>query len=850
MHDTPRLQVWLLATLCLLLLTTTATAQQLPPPAAWLGYELGARYTLHHRVVDYFRHIAEGNSNVQVLEYGETYEGRPLLVGVVSSPENIRNLEEIRMNNLRRAGRAEGTAQDGPVIVWLSYNIHGNEASPTETAMQVLYDLASGQMLSARQLEDVVVMIDPCVNPDGHDRYVNFWAGRYGTSQNPSTSHWTHTEPWPGGRPNHYLFDLNRDWVWQTQQESAQRAALYLSWLPHVHADYHEQFQNSPYYFAPAAKPYHRVITPWQREFQVLVGAKNAEYFDSEGWLYFTDEAFDLLYPSYGDTWPLYNGAIGFTYEQAGHTQSGVGVKTEVGDTLTLADRIAHHYTTSKATIEVSLAAKQKMLQEFGDYFRSAINNGNGAYRAYVLKARTQDEQRLDALLAFLERQQISWRYVQTGSQASGYSYSQKGEQRVALANGDIVVPTTQPHGAMVRVLFEPETALEDSNTYDLTAWSLPYAYNLEAYALKEMPAGLSNGPLQREGNGPGTNGQARLVEATHYILPWRGVDDARVLSLLHKAGLKVRSARAPFTVAGERYAPGTIIITAADNRKGGALTPRLQQVLGAEVHKLVPVQTGLTSVGPDFGSGNFEYLPAPKVVLVAGESTRYTDVGEVWFFFDHVLGYPITIVTEDNLARVNWQDVNVLVMASGSYRNIDEGLEEQLSEWVQGGGRIVGLGGALGALSGLEISQLKGKRPKSQEKDKDEDESEKLVAYGSQTSSYLTQTIPGAIYKVKLDGSHPLAYGYQGNNYYSLRTSSRSWAYLERGWNVGAVLPESHMAGFVGAQAQPLQDHSLMLGVQPVGRGQLVYFVDNPLVRHFWVGGHLLFANAIFQLN
>lgn len=300
-----------------LIILATSLLAQVQSPEEFLGYNLGERFTRHARVVDYFEQVAEQVDNITLVPYGETNEHRPLMVAYVTAPENAARLEAIRQSHLARTSLAEGNTEEFEdlAIVWLSYNVHGNEAVSTEAAMGVLYELATTRNAQAAEwLKNTIVIIDPCINPDGRDRYVNWYNQKVNAIPNPQPESWEHDEPWPGGRMNHYLFDLNRDWAWATQKETRQRLKLYNQWLPHIHADFHEQGVNSPYYFAPAAEPYHALITDWQRELQTMIGKNNARYFDEAGWMYFTRERFDLLYPSYGDTYPIFNGAIGMTF--------------------------------------------------------------------------------------------------------------------------------------------------------------------------------------------------------------------------------------------------------------------------------------------------------------------------------------------------------------------------------------------------------------------------------------------------------------------------------------------------------------------------------------------------------
>jgi len=310
-----------------LLFTFTCTilsAQDLQSPSEFLGYEIGTEFTRHADVVSYFKQVAEQSDWVTYQEYGKTNERRPLTYAVISTPENLANLENIRTNHLKNAGLESGTASSDKAIVWLSYNVHGNEASSTEASMLTIYDLITTKK---DWLKNTVVIIDPCVNPDGRDRYVNWYNQVKASPYNTNPEAIEHNEPWPGGRPNHYLFDLNRDWAWATQVETRQRLKVYNMWMPQIHVDFHEQGINQPYYFAPAAEPFHDIITPFQRDFQTQIGANHAKYFDKNGWLFFTRERFDLLYPSYGDTYPTYTGAIGMTYEQAGNGDAGLGIK-------------------------------------------------------------------------------------------------------------------------------------------------------------------------------------------------------------------------------------------------------------------------------------------------------------------------------------------------------------------------------------------------------------------------------------------------------------------------------------------------------------------------------------------
>ena len=369
--------------------------QKIQSPSEFLGYKLGDQFTPHYRVVEYYKYLTTVSKNIKLQEYGKTNESRPLFLAFVGSDSNISRLEEIRINNMSLTGIKDGSnilkpeevLKDQPVLLWFSYNVHGNESVSTEASLQTVFDLLDPANLSTKAwLKNTLVILDPCLNPDGRERYVNFYNPIKNAVPDPLSFAREHMEPWPGGRANHYYFDLNRDWVWQSQVESRQRLAVYNKWLPQVHVDFHEQGINSPYYFAPAAEPYHQDISKWQREFQTIIGKNNARYFDQNGWMYFTRENFDLLYPSYGDTYPVYNGSIGMTYEQGGSGRAGLAVINAEGDTLTLKDRIDHHHTSGLSTLEATSQNSEKAITEFRNYFSQSKSNPRGEFKSYIIK--------------------------------------------------------------------------------------------------------------------------------------------------------------------------------------------------------------------------------------------------------------------------------------------------------------------------------------------------------------------------------------------------------------------------------------------------------------------------------
>lgn len=832
------------------LFTSVRAQTQLVSPNEYLGYELGTHFTPHEKVLGYFKTVAQNSPLVSYKQYGTTYEGRELGVVFVTSRQNQGRLEEIRTNNIKRTGLIEGEpTTDNTAIVWLSYNVHGDEASSSEAAMKALYELARpGNERTKEWLQNTVVIMDPMVNPDGRDRYADWYNHVVGEQPNVHVNAREHHQPWPGGRTNHYYFDLNRDWAWLTQKASRKRIDLYQKWLPHIHVDFHEQGINGPYYFAPAAKPYHKAITEWQRKFQKTIGENNAAYFDKNNWLYYTAEVYDLFYPGYGDTYPIFNGAIGMTYEQAGGGLAGLAILTADGDTLTLHDRLIHHFTTSLSTVEATSNHAEKVVAEFTEYYQKANQNPVGKYKSFVIHS--DSSKRIQTLLHLLDQHQIRYGRISNAGKYEGFSY-QTGETTDFDANeGDIVISLYQPKSVLARVLFEPKPELTDSVTYDITAWALPYAYGLEAFATEER---IDADRFSTQGVDYFSE---NAIEGSPYayIAEWQNPSDVIFLANLLQQGITARFAVKPFTVEGRSYEAGTLIITRAGNAD---LLSRFDEIVQKTANKnqqdLTAVSTGWTSVGSDFGSSSVHPVDAPRVAVLSGPGTSSLMVGQIWHYFDQQIEYPVTLISTDTFGRIDLHPYDVLILPSGRYgRVLGEKQLKRVKEWISSGGKLIALGRTNNFLAGKKGFALQTKEETlsdEKKKDTEKDYEKRLQPFGNRQQRRAVNSNPGSIYRVLLDTTHPLAFGYD-STYASLKLSTDAFAYLKDGWNVGVIKDEAHIAGFVGYKAEKELKNTLVFGVQNMGAGTVIYMIDNPLFRAFWYNGKLLFGNAVFLVG
>ncbi|MEM7789374.1 MAG: M14 metallopeptidase family protein [Bacteroidota bacterium] len=812
-----------------LLLAATASAQA-PSPEAFLGYRLGERFTPHHRVVDYVTAVADASDRVTLVPYGETPQGRPLIALIVAG-DGV-DPEAMRQSHL---AAASGSGEPEMPVVWLSYNVHGNEAVATEAALETLHALTTPE--ADAWLREVVVVIDPCLNPDGRDRYVHGFQQRVGARPNPDPDAREHEEPWPGGRVNHYLFDLNRDWAWGTQPETRARLALYQQWMPAVHVDFHEQGVDSPYYFAPAAEPFHPRITAWQRELQTRIGEANAAVFDRESRLYFTREVFDLFYPGYGDTWPTFNGAVGMTYEQGGSGRAGLAIVTAEGDTLTLAARIANHVATGLETVATTARDADDVRREFAAYFAAPLD---GPVRAYAVRG---DAGRLGALADLLDLQGIDYGWAGRDQTASGTRYggglAAPEAGRVTVRPGDLVVPLDQPKRTLAAVLFEPEPALGDSVTYDATAWALPYVYGLEGMAVEATVD--TSGPAPTAATLPAAS------RPYAYVAPWEAPADAKLLAALLREGVGVRVVPTPFEAGGQTFARGALVVTRAGNARLGDRLDALVRDAATEAGRpLAALASGFAASGPDLGSNQVGFVRKPTVAVLADTPVSTTALGPIWHWFDAVVEYPATLLTAEGFRASDLDGVDVLVLPDGSYGSwLSASRAEEIRDWVRAGGRLVAFERAVTALARRDGFSVRVRdAPEA-----DTSAEARLQSYGDRTRRGVSGDVPGAIYRVALDNTHPLAFGYP-DHLYILKRRATAVEFLTDDWNVGVVRDGAPTAGFAGAEAQARLGDTLVFGVEEMGRGEVVYFVDNPLFRGFWADGQLLFANAVFGME
>jgi len=821
-----------------LLVPYVAHSQPVPSPADVLGYPLGQRFTDAASAVRYAEALADASDRVSVQRYGVTPEGRPLLLIVVSSPRNLDRLDEVLRSNasLTRpdlgADEASRVARENPAIVWFTSGVHGDESSSTEAALWTAWDLASAREAAAGILDSLVVVIDPMANPDGRDRYVQWYRGSRGMTPNPDPASREHRPPWPGGRYNHYLFDLNRDWTWGTQSETRDRLVAWRTWNPQVHVDFHEMGYSSSYFFFPSDEPLNPIYPDYTVRWGEYFGRANAAEFDRRRWLYYTAETFDLFYPGFGDTWPSLVGAIGMTYEQAGGGRAGLAVERSDGTILTLEERATHHRVAAITTARAAAARKTALLSEFAAFHRS---QGDGEPDFLLVPGPDPGPAR--ELVSALQRQGVSVQRATRAFRATADPYP-GFEGRSDFPVGTYLVRARQPRGRLAVTLLQPETTLDEglTSTYDITAWSLPYAYGVEAHSTTEPGSGaFEDVPAFVK------PAQAASPGMAYGWLVRPGFEAAGPLFRYLDAGGRAFALPSEFEQQGVTWPPGSVFLPGDDGASG-----KLEAAgLGALV---TPVSSGATTRGRDLGTGSSLALRSTRIAVLFGPGFYPGSVGSVWYLLEVLSGMRFDALDGSSLGQGDLGPYDVVVLPSGNPRRSGSELSDTLLDWVDRGGTMVVVGSsARWAARELEVGMREPAEPESDEQRRRLG----LRTVEQRRADAWDEAVTGIILPLSLDPGQPLAWGSGAGNgegeVFTLHLDDLEFEPASGLETVASFAPS--VAAVSGAVSRTKLEEiaaSSWLAVARHGRGQVILFADDPLFRLMWPANFVLFTNAL----
>jgi len=797
-------------------------------PEEFLGYEIGFQHTRHDQIVSYLTYLSTVSNKADLINYGKTHEGRNLVILTITSESNLNNLDDIQKEHLQYTipGNSVTLNKDLPIIINLGYGVHGNEPSSSEAALLTAYTLVASMNKKIEKFrQHSVVFIDPTINPDGRDRHtqwanqnksINLVADQYDSE---------HNEAWPRGRTNHYWFDLNRDWLLAVNPESRNKLKWFHNWYPNVVTDFHEMGTNSNYFFEPMKT--NASVNPLipEENYNVL-SPKFAEYYvkalDSIGSFYYTKESFDETYPGYGSSYPDVQGALAILFEQAssrGHLQ-----ETNYG-TISFGFTIRNQYLSSIATVEAAVDNKEMLRDYQKRFFDSSLKEFKDdkvkAYEFGDLYDQNRNKAFIDKLLIH--------------------------NVKVYESKGKYIVPVNQTQSRMVKNFFETYDKYVDSVFYDASAWSMSNFYNMKSKKLKNFNI---------ESEVLSTNNLVKNVKVNKseysYILDWDDYNSVATLNYLQKNNLITYSAFKPFSVkvnetSGiKNFNYGSILIPVSKQKMS---SEKLYKIIKTAQEKFnVPIynsKSGFSIKGIDLGSNNFRINKPVKVGLLVGEGVNSYEAGEVWHLMDTRIHMPLSKIRLSQFSRVPLDKYTTLIIVSGSYNQLTKTDIEKINNWVKKGNTLITI--AKGSSWAIEKELVK---ESLLEPSNDSIFSRKN--YVSAAENIGRERIGGAILKVDIDLTHPLAFGYRdssipvykNNNVFINKTKDHYSS-------VGVYSKDPHIDGYISEKNLKNNfKNTASLIVSRLGSGRVVMFADNPNFRGSWYGTNKLFLNAIFFGN
>lgn len=832
-------------------------------PAEFLGYELGKEYSLHSDIVRYLKQLDSESDKITLHKYGETYEGRGLYYAVITSEENQSSIDELRNNNLSLANpdelsddEADELLSEQPVLVWLSYNVHGNEASSSEAAMQTAYRMVAAQDAETQEmLNEAITIIDPMINPDGRDRYVFWYKSAKSHILNDDANDYEHDEIWPGGRTNHYWFDLNRDWTWLVHPESRGRVHAYQQWLPQVHLDLHEQGFNSNYFTMPGTTPYNYELPDDYNKWADTFGRGTIEEFNKHNINYFTREAFDFFYPGYGSSYPSTMGGIGMLAEQGGHSRGGRAVETEDGYVLTLRQRIFDHYTNSVATIRTAVNNRQELLEYFSTAFSQEAKKGD--VEAYILPDNSSDYT-YELINIMLQHGVEIERASEDFSVRDAFSYWDGEASDQSFESGDFIIKTDQPKHIFINTLFKRELEIRDSVMYDMSTWSAPLAYNLDAsWTTRDLDVEtemVSESQVYPSGV---TNPDAKYA----YVIDWDQRYAPNALSKLWDAGYRVRSTVKSFTFDGTTYGRGSLVVLIGRNySKKDSIAEDMQRIAEEANVQIVGFDTGRMDEGMDLASRDSDPVEKPKVALMVDSPFSSYTAGQIWFLFDRWTEFGISKIRSEALAGLDINEYDVMIMP-GSWGGIAEAIDstarEKLKNWVQSGGTLVATEQAAEFFSKdqsgfTSVELIKDNGGEKEDSSNTNIDPEAYTRYEAREDTSGLKNIPGTALQGIIDDSNPLAFGVS-EHLYSLKFSDEALVPSTDWQTVGYYSkdPESLLvSGYASQENLEKLAGQAFASVSEMGSGKVVFLLDNTQYRMFWVGPARMMQNAVMLLH
>ena len=813
--------------------------RSIPKPEEIIGHQIGTSHTRTDQVVDYFEALASRSNRIILNDHALTHEGRRLIHAIVTHPDNHENLEIIREENLKLSDKPNSMSDQDlnkmPLVAYLGFSIHGDEASGTEASLLLLYHLAAG---SGKQIDDIlkntVLIIDPMFNPDGRDRFVNWVNGNRGRVPTSDTQDREHNQPWPRGRTNHYLFDMNRDWLPVTQPESNGRIKLFHHWRPQFLLDAHEMGSNSTFFFQPGISSRNNPNTPkGTLELANKLIPFHAKRLDSIQSMYYSQQSYDDFYYGKGSTFGDIHGSVGILFEQA--SSRALESETNQGR-LVYAFTIRNHYMSTLGTLDGLVALRKDFLTYHRDFYATAPDAAKkNQVRGYLVSLK-QNRTRAQMLIQNLQKHRIV---------AHELKKSMTVKQTKFNPGEAVIIPSNQPQTRFLKGIMERMTTFEDSLFYDVSAWTLPLAYGVESYELKQNPnayIGTQLGLVELDG-GMLTGGKAKSA----YLMKWDRYYAPKSLYSIMDLGIRPRLTTQAFSAVVDgkevQFDRGTIVIPAYQRDADATITQEKIHKMMIHLAKMDHVNiyasnTASTPSGPDLGGAYQGVLQKPKVAILSGDGTSSYGVGEVWHLLNFRMGIPVSLLNAKQLSARKLSKYNTIIVPDGFYSNLDSTDIKTLKDWVLNGGTLIATQTGSRWVVNKKILNEKLKKGGMDTLD---------IPYEQAPMVTGAQRIGGSIFEVSLDNTHPIAYGYnkktpmfrRGDTFFELSTSTAA--------NVGRYTKNPLLSGYISEEKLKEIQNSASIIARRQGGGHVILFADNPSFRAFWYGSNGLLLNAVF---
>ncbi len=797
--------------------------KNIPTPDSIIGHQVGEWHITHDKLVQYMYALAEASERIEIEDRGKTFEDRPLLLLTVSSPKNLKNIESIRNSHIEATNTdANSNTSNMPIVVYQGYSIHGNEPSGSNAALLVAYYLAAAEGSKIDSLlKNTVILLDPSFNPDGLQRFA-YWANtNKSINLNPDPNDREYSEVWPGGRTNHYWFDMNRDWLPAQLPESRARIETFHKWLPNILTDHHEMGTFSTFFFQPGIPSRTHPLTPkLNQELTAKIGGFHAKALDKIGSLYFTEESYDDFYYGKGSTFPDINGGIGILFEQAssrGHIQeSDNGI-------LTFPFTIRNQFTTSLSTLEAANALRNEILTYQHNFYKNARNESSKQNTKAIVFGDEKDAAKTFHLAEILNRHKIKFHEVKNDVTFNGKNF-RKGYS--------YIVPKNQKNSRLINAMFEKRTSFQDSLFYDISAWTFPLAFNLD-YADNISTSNLGDEVTNLKLNSGGVSSKTDYA----YLMEWHEYYSPKFLNTILSKNIRAKVALKTFSLNDVNYDYGTILIPVQNQSLNSDALYNFLDKAAKESHVIVnAAKTGLTQ-GIDLGSRNFKTIEKPEIALLVGSGIRSYDAGEIWHLLDTRYDITVTKLDTDRIKRVDLSRYNTIIIPNLS--SLAEVETKKLMDWTKNGGTIIGYRNTVKWFEKQKFMKAKFKKT---------DVPAKNITFEDVSNFKGAQRIGGAIFETKLDRSHPINFGYKNNRLAMFRNTTIFMEADSLSYNNPIQYTKNPLlSGYISKPNVEALAETVPLKIKPLGKGNVVAFTDNTNFRAFWYGTNKLLMNAIF---